>query len=294
MLEETTNIGNILTFDIEEWYHANYERIDFRIYETIPSRLSINVDRLIEICDRHQIKTTCFIVGTVAKNNPQLVKKLYNAGHEIASHGYQHKLVYEMTPDEFYNDTKKSVDILEDIIGEKILGFRAPSWSVKKDTLLWFYQTLEILGLRYSSSIYPGQTFLYGIPDFPEYIHHPRLENKFSTILEVPVPVTQILGKKIGFSGGFYLRLFPSYAIIRWSKQKNKDGKPVFFYLHPREIDPIERRLPLPFLPRIIQYWGVNQCEKKLQRILDTFTPNFYPMKKLLQTDKNTMAGIKT
>ncbi|MEK7578822.1 MAG: polysaccharide deacetylase family protein [Patescibacteria group bacterium] len=289
MSEETTKPGNILTFDIEEWYHANYERIDFRIYETMPSRLGINVDKIIEICDRHQIKATCFIVGTVAENNPQLVKKLHNAGHEIASHGYQHKLIYEMTPDEFYNDAKKSVDILEDLIGEKVLGFRAPSWSVKKDTLLWFYQTLENLGLRYSSSVYPGQTFLYGIPDFPAYIHHPRLENKLSAILEVPVPVTKIMGKKIGFSGGFYLRFFPSYAVIRWTRQENKNRKSIFFYLHPREIDPTERRLPLPLLPRIIQYWGVNQCEKKLQRILGALPPSFYRMKELLQTDKNTI-----
>ena len=120
-----------ITFDIEEWCHANFNSLK-EIPKTTENDLDKEVDIMIDMCEEHNMKSTCFILGVVAEKYPQIVKKIYNAGHEVASHGYDHKLVYNMTPEEFNNDISKSCKLLEDITGEKIKGYRAPSWSVKK------------------------------------------------------------------------------------------------------------------------------------------------------------------
>lgn len=215
------------------------------------------------------------MLGTIAESNPRIVSKLHNADHEIASHGYGHRLVYNMTPVEFKEDLKRSCNILEDITGKKILGFRAPSWSVKKKTLEWFCPILEELGLKYSSSVYPEQTFLYGIPDFPQEIHYPVINGRKTNILEIPVPLVNILGKKLGFSGGFYLRIFPAWFIIRTIKKMNSKNKPVFIYLHSREIDQNQPNIKLPFTENLIHYWGIRSCESKLEKIIKSFVSTF-------------------
>jgi len=268
-------MNNFLTFDIEEWYHANFEGFDFSKYIGQKTNLEKNVDSLIELCSQYSVKSTCFVLGQVGENSPQIVKKLYNEGHEIASHGYGHQLVYNMNPDTFKSDLKKSCDILENITGDKIKGYRAPAWSVKKETLEWYYSVLEELGLEYSSSVYPAKTFLYGIPDFPEKIHYPLVKGKKVTILEIPGSVVNIMGKKVGFSGGFYLRIFPAWFINKNIKSKNLKGESVFVYLHPREIDKNGPRLILPFKERLIHYWGITGTKKKLNKIIHNFSQSF-------------------
>ncbi len=200
-------------------------------------------------------------------------------GHEIASHGYGHKLVYSMARDEFKNDVSKSCHILEDITGEKVYGFRAPSWSVKKETLSWFYDVLEEVGLKYSSSVYPAYTFLYGISGFPKNAHYPVINGKKVGILEIPVPVLNLFGKNIGFSGGFFLRFFPVWFIKDAIFKRNKERKSVFLYLHPREIDVNQSRLNLSFREKLIHYWGINGCEKKFESLVNYFAFSFIPIK---------------
>jgi polysaccharide deacetylase family protein (PEP-CTERM system associated) len=273
------NIFNFLTFDIEEWYHANYDGIDFSSYTDQQTSLEANVDRLIDLCAKFNIKSTCFVLGSVAEKKPQIVKKLYQSGHEISSHGYGHQLVYKMTKDEFKNDLKKSCDILENITGEKVSGFRAPSWSVKIENLEWYYDTIEELGLKYSSSVYPAYTFLYGIPGFPDEIHYPEVNGRKVEILEFPVPVVNILGNKLGFSGGFYLRFFPVWFIKKKFRNNNEAGNPVFLYLHPREIDVYQPRLKLPVLEYLIQYWGISKCSEKLLSVLMKHSNSIIRMK---------------
>jgi polysaccharide deacetylase family protein (PEP-CTERM system associated) len=257
-----------VTFDIEDWYHANYAGMPTPASGSLRSNFPQNVARLIDICARLRIHATCFVLGEMGEKFPRVIGDLHAAGHEIASHGYAHKLVYSMTPGEFTEDVARSCRILEDITGNKVLGFRAPSWSVRQENLGWYYEALEALGLVYSSSIYPGHTFLYGIEGFPERAHYPVIAGRPTTILEIPVPVTRLLHKKVGYSGGFYLRFFPAFFIGRQLDRALAAGTTPFVYLHPREIDIDQPRLKLSFLNRAIHYWGIRGCERKLEQVL--------------------------
>ena len=266
---------NFLTFDIEEWYHANYEGLDYSKYENETTNLDSAIDRILLLCEKHKIAATFFVLGTVAQKKPHIVRKLVQSGHEVASHGFSHELVYNMTPKTFRNDLSKSINILQDITGQSVIGYRAPSWSIKKGNLPWFYSILEQSGLRYSSSIYPAQTFLYGIPNFIPYPHFPTIEDRRVHIIEFPVPVFRIVGKALGFSGGFYFRILPTPVIRLLFYLSNKRNRPLFIYLHPREIFPDTSRLPLSLIPRFIQYYGIGQTKKKLIRLLSAQNQHF-------------------
>ena len=267
-------INNFLTFDIEEWFHANYDGVDTSGYDIKSTNLENNVDRLIEICDRYDVKSTCFILGDVARHKPHIVKKLFDAGHEIASHGSSHKLIYPMTPDEFRTDIQASSDILEQIIGEKVVGFRAPSWSVKRDTLLWFYEVLAEEGFLYSSSVYPAKNTLFGIENFEDTPHYPTS----AKILEIPQSVMNLFGNRVGYAGGGYLRFFPTWLIQRVIRSKNNEGKSIFIYLHPREIDIDQPRLKLGWMDGYFHYQGITGCEEKLSSLLEEFSSSFVRM----------------
>lgn len=254
---------NFLTFDIEEWFHANYSSVQSPapVEET---NLESLVDRLIALCAERSVRTTCFVVASVAQAKPAIVRKLHSSGHEIASHGCGHQLVYSMGRERFAGDLRKSIEILQGITGDRVLGFRAPSFSVTREILPWFYDTLEDAGLRYSSSVFPGRTFLYGVPGFPDRVHRPILEGRQRRIVEFPIPAVRCAGREIGL----YVRLFPAWAIVRRIAKDNSAGKPVILYVHPREIDPDQPRLTLPFLHSLIHYWGVRSCEAKLRSII--------------------------
>jgi polysaccharide deacetylase family protein (PEP-CTERM system associated) len=217
----------------------------------------------------------------VAKQTPSVVKKLHAAGHEIASHGYAHDRVYPMTPEQFRADLKLSCDILEDLTGEKVLGFRAPSFSIRRETLSWYYPLLESLGLRYSSSVFPGQTFLYGIPDFPDRVHYPVVNGVTQRILEFPVPRIKVMGKDIGL----YIRLFPAWMIRRKIVAANKAGRAIVLYVHPREIDVDQPRLPLHSFEKLIHYWGLRSCEDKLRALMRGLPGRFCTFREVLPTN---------
>ena len=149
----TPAVPNFLTFDIEEWYMGNYAGLDTSAFAGSPSRLEWEVDRLIGICSQRGIRATCFVVGRLAEEKPALVRRLHDAGHEIASHSYRHDLVHPMSPSSFREDLRRSIDVLQGITGNPILGFRAPSWSVRTPTLPWFYSALAEESIRYSSAV---------------------------------------------------------------------------------------------------------------------------------------------
>ena len=257
---------------------GNYKGLDTSPYVGAASRIEQEIDRLIEICAKHKIRATCFVVGTLAKERPDIVRKLAEAGHEIASHSYHHRLVYEMSPVEFREDLRRSIGGLEDITGRSVAGFRAPSWSVRSPMLPWYYATLEEWGIRYSSSVYPGHTYLYGIAGFPQQIHRPLIDGVQTGVTEIPQRLTRIFGKDIGFSGGFYFRLFPLHFILHNIRRLNREGAPLFIYLHPREIDPRAPRLPLRGLDRMIHYWAVGSCEQKFIRLLQSLSSRYVTM----------------
>jgi polysaccharide deacetylase family protein (PEP-CTERM system associated) len=269
---------NSISFDIEEWYHANYDDVAIYNFQNKTTNLEGNVDRLIDVCEKYKVKSTCFVLGTVARDKPEIVRKLHDAGHEIASHGFFHKLVYSMTEKEFLDDLKQSKDVLEDITGVQVKGFRAPSWSIREDILDWYYSVLEQAGFVYSSSVYPAYTYLYGIPGFPQKAHYPEVNGNMVNILEIPVPVFGAFNKYVGYSGGFYLRFFPAWFIKYLLSRANSKGQSTFIYLHPREIDINQPHLSLNMLESFIHYFGINGCEKKLDNILSSISESCIPI----------------
>ena len=269
---------NSISFDIEEWYHANYDDVLIDSFQNKATNLEDNVDRLVDVCEKYRVKSTCFVLGTVARDKPEIVRKLHNAGHEIASHGFSHKLVYSMTEKQFLNELKQSKDILEDITGESVKGFRAPSWSVREDILDWYYSALEQAGFVYSSSVYPAYTYLYGIPGFSQNAHYPEINGARVNVLEIPVPVFGAFKKYVGYSGGFYLRFFPAWFIKYLLNRANAKGQSTFIYLHPREIDINQPRLSLNKLESFIHYFGIKGCEQKLDNILSSISGSCIPI----------------
>ena len=277
-------VQNFLTFDIEEWYNANFSSLKLGNVNTQLSNLESNVDRLIDICAKKDVKSTCFILGKLAETKPHIVKKLYNAGHEIACHSYNHKLIYEMTSDEFYKDTKKACELLEGLIGEKVKGFRAPSWSVNEKILDWYYDVLSANGIAYSSSVYPASTYLYGLPNFPTHIHYPVVNGITKEVVEIPQTLINVLGKPVGFSGGFFLRVFPAWFINKNIFRLNKKGKNVFVYLHPHEIDTNIPKANLSLKESLIFYWNIKNTENKFCKIIDKQQKTFVDMKSFVET----------
>lgn len=262
---------NVFTIDTEDWYHANYEDGLFKNDNTVISTVEKNVDQYLSLFDQYNVKATFFVLGYVAEEHPDMIKKIYSQGHEIASHGYAHQLVYKQTPDEFREDIRKSKILLEDLIGSPVIGYRAPSWSIIEQSL-WALKILEEENYLYSSSIFPTQNFLYGIPYAPRFKHDCSIYGEGSVNITNLPPTTKKLGNfKMGipFSGGAYFRLFPAFLIQNWTKTINKkENEPVIFYLHPREIDPKQPRLKLNFKEAMIHYYGISTCEKKLIKIL--------------------------
>ena len=265
------NSVNVLTFDVEEWYHANYEGCGPAPHAGQPTNLDALTGRLLDLCARHGVKSTFFVLGSVAEASPSIVRAIHAAGHEVASHGYGHQSVRAMTPGEFRADLKRSCGILEGITGQKVVAYRAPSFSVTAETLGWFYQALEESGILCSSSVFPGRTFLYGIPGFPATIHYPVVNGREARVLEIPMPRVRLLGRDLGL----YVRLFPAWFLRSRIERDNRGGRPVTLYVHPREIDPDQPRLALGWPVSLIHYWGIAGCERKLDALLASLPGRF-------------------
>ena len=261
-----TQPPNFLTFDIEEWYRVNYQGADYSPMTCSPGWMESFTDKLLDICAAGGCVSTFFVLGSVAEQFPQVVRRIAGAGHEIASHGCDHKAVSTMTPAEFAEDLRRSCGILESLTGRAVRGFRAPSFSVNRDTLPWYYDALESAGLTYSSSVFPGRTFLYGIPDFPRRVHRPQINGHRSAITEFPVTRVDFAGRTIGL----YLRFFPLPFLRHRIRKENAAGNPAMLYMHPREIDPRQPRLALPWPQSFIHYFGLDGCEEKLRMLLRT------------------------
>lgn len=261
---------NILTIDLEEWFHANYHDDVFDSQKTYEVRIVQNTERLLGLFAEHQAKATFFVLGHVAEQHPQLIRDIAAAGHEIASHGYEHQLIYQQTPAVFKEDVSRAKQRVEDIIGKSVIGYRAPSWSITPKSL-WAWDILEDLGFVYDASVFPIETYLYGLPSAPRFPYHPEYNGKTLKLLEVPSSTVRMLNKNIPFAGGFYFRALPYPLISQGIKTVNKEGHPAIVYLHPREIDPRQPRLTLSLKESLIHYYGINGCEQKVIRLLKQF-----------------------
>lgn len=272
---------NVFTIDVEDWYHANFESVLASSRHNPISTVEANVERYLEIFSEHHVKATFFVLGCVAKQHPAIVNRIAEMGHEIASHGYAHELVYRQTPGEFKEDIYKSKRLLEDITGKPVIGYRAPSWSITEQSL-WALDILEEVGFRYNSAIFPTKNFLYGIPYAPRFVHSVLVYGKEGMEQMVVPPTTRrIAGINIPFSGGVYFRLFPAGMIKYFTNYINqKEREPVVFYLHPREIDPCQPRLHLKMKDYLIHYYGIRGCERKLKKVLNQYA--FVTMKDML------------
>lgn len=263
-------MDNLLTFDVEEWFHANYDGVDLSVHRGGGSRFRAQMEDVFQLCRDANCKATFFVLGCIAEDYPDIVRMMAAEGHEVASHGYGHELAYRQSAEAFRLDVKRSIDILESVTGKKVLGYRAPSWSIVESNVC-FLEILEDMELCYDASIFPVKTFLYGIPDAPTSIHRPVIKGRELSLTEVPTSIMRVFGRNVGFSGGFYFRLFPNMLVKHVIASLNRRGEPAVIYLHPRELDPEEQRLSLPFKENFIHYHNIGNTRAKLTKIISAF-----------------------
>jgi polysaccharide deacetylase family protein (PEP-CTERM system associated) len=258
---------SIFSVDVEDWFHILDVPSAPKLEEwnALPSCVERNFRKLLEIFREQGVRVTCFFLGYVAEKFPQLVREAHEAGHEIASHGYGHQLIYSMKSEEFLEDIKKSKGILEDTIGRPVLGYRAPGFSMTDETP-WFIDKLLEAGYGYDSSVFPAPRAHGGLSN-GQYRPHRTQEG----LLEFPITVTKVLGQTMCFFGGGYLRLFPYPVIRHMSRKVVAENRPVIFYIHPREIDPNHPRLSLSWSRRFKSYINVRSTEKKVRSVLEDF-----------------------
>lgn len=261
---------SIFSVDVEDWFHilgvpaapAPSE------WDGLPSRIEKNFMRLLDIFSEKEVRVTCFFLGWVAERYGSLVTEAANRGHEVASHGCAHRLVYDMTADEFRDDLVKSRKILEDVTGRPVLGYRSAGFSNTEATP-WFFEKLIEAGYMYDSSVFPGSHGHGGLkaPTYAPYVVNegPR------RLAEFPISVVDVLGRPMCFFGGGHLRFFPYCVIRRMALKVLREERPVVFYIHPREVDPHHPRLPMPLVRRFKSYVNMMSTESKIQRILDEF-----------------------
>jgi polysaccharide deacetylase family protein (PEP-CTERM system associated) len=264
--------ANALTVDVEDYFHVSAlaSSVPRDAWDARESRVVGNTRRLLDTFERHEVRGTFFVLGWVAERHPELVRDIAARGHEIACHGYSHRLVYEQTPSEFRGETERAKRLLEDLTGGAVLGYRAASYSIVRQSL-WALDVLAELGFTYDSSIFPVHHDRYGIPDAARTPHVMRTPGGAS-IVEWPLATARIFGLRIPVAGGGYFRLFP-YWFSRWGLASiNRDElQPFIFYLHPWEIDPGQPRISASLLSRFRHYTNLGKCERRLERLLGDF-----------------------
>ena len=265
-------ITNVLSVDVEEYYHAAIFREGTRALATGPlqSRVEQNVDRLLALLGEHYARATFFVLGEVAAEHPSVLRKIAAAGHEVASHGDRHEDVYRQSPDEFRADVRRAKARIEDVIGDRVIGYRAPNFSIGR-AQGWAFDILLEEGFRYDSSTYPILHDRYGqvsAPRFPYEIW----ANASASLMEFPIGTAQVLGMNVPIGGGGYFRLAP-LALFRLGIERvnAREQQPVMFYLHPWEMDPGQPRLPMAWRHQFRLYVGIDKYEAKLDRLLAGF-----------------------
>ena len=262
-------ICNALSVDVEDYFQVSAlaPHVPRADWERIPCRVERNVEAILSLLAESGAHATFFTLGWIAERYPRLVRKIVAQGHELASHGYGHLRIHEQTPAEFTQDIGRAKALLEDLSGTQVKGYRAPSFSIGKQTL-WAFERLAQAGYRYSSSVYPVLHDLYGMPDAPRFPYRPC-----SDLLEIPVTTAAVLNRNLPAGGGGYFRLLPyavSRALIR--RVNEVDRRPAIFYFHPWEIDPSQPRVPGTRLKtRFRHYINLRRTEPRLRRLLRDF-----------------------
>lgn len=277
MTNEST-INNIMSVDLEDYFCD----LPFSTWPKYESRLLQTTQTLLDLFEKHKVKATFFVLGYLAEKFPELIKNIYDKGHEIGSHSYSHPDLRTITKEQFEEDLVKSLKILEKITGEPTLGFRAPYFSVNRNNY-WVFDILRKY-VKYDSSIFPVKTQLYGVPEAPREIYHPS-QSDFTKIdqsqsfFELPPSTYHILKNfNLPIAGGFFFRFFPYFFLKRGFEKLKKQKRPIIFYIHPKDLD--------PDMPKIEEYnwhsyYGKKNIVKKFDRLLSDF--KFTTAKKVLE-----------
>jgi polysaccharide deacetylase family protein (PEP-CTERM system associated) len=284
---------NALSIDVEDYYQVSaFEAsVSFDDWSRYESRVERNTRGILDLLEEHRTKATFFVLGWVAKQHPKLIREICGQGHEVSSHGYAHQRIYNQTRPQFRDETRQSKRILEDIIGEPVLGYRAASYSITAKSL-WALNVLKEEGFVYDSSIYPVRHDLYGIPGFRRFSH--VLDGEFGTgMVEVPLSTVRLAGINFPMAGGGYLRLFP-YALTRWGIRRLNltEQQPAVVYLHPWELDLQQPRIAAPSLARFRHYQNLDKTKSRLVRLLKEFS--FHPIRDVLRNQGLIEAPVES
>ncbi|EKU84005.1 polysaccharide deacetylase family protein (PEP-CTERM system associated) [Massilia sp. UYP32] len=264
-------IRNAMTCDVEDYFQVSAfaPYIDRASWPIRECRVEANMERILALYERHGVRATFFTLGWIAERYPAMVRRIVAAGHELASHGYGHLRASDQSRAEFDNDIRSSKALLEDIGGQAVVGYRAPSFSIGHANL-WALDALHEAGYKYSSSIYPIAHDHYGMPDAPRFAFYP---NGPDGLLEVPITTVKMAGRNLPAGGGGYFRLLP-YALSRWMMEKvnREDGEPALFYFHPWEVDPGQPRPEgLGAKARFRHYVNIDRMERRLEQLARDF-----------------------
>jgi polysaccharide deacetylase family protein (PEP-CTERM system associated) len=279
----------IFSVDVEDWFHV----LDLPSaprpaqWDLLPSRVEQGFLRLLDLFSERDVQVTCFFLGWVARRFSHLVKEADKRGHEIASHGCLHRLVYEMTRSEFLADAIESRKVLEDIVGRRVVGYRSAGFSVVEETP-WFFDALIEAEYGYDSSVFPAKRGHGGLRTdqlAPFFVGSPS-----GALIEFPITVAKILSMPICFFGGGYLRLFPLSLIEAMTSRVLAERRPVVFYIHPREVDPSHPRLPMSLGRRFKSYVNLRTTEAKIRRLLRRFPMTTF--QNFIANDLNRVAGL--
>jgi polysaccharide deacetylase family protein (PEP-CTERM system associated) len=268
-MRSTPSITNALTIDVEDYFQVSafapyIERSDWDLREC---RVERNVERILALLQENNTQATFFTLGWIAQRYPALVRRIVDGGHELASHGYGHERVSDLSETAFFDDIHRAKALLEDIAGVRVQGYRAPSFSIGSGNL-WALDTLQRAGYRYSSSIYPIRHDHYGMPEAPRFAHQVR-----DGLIEVPPTTLRMFHRNLPSSGGGYFRLLP-YALSRWMLRQvhRQDGSPAVFYFHPWEMDVGQPRVQgIGFKTRFRHYVNIGRMEHRLGHLLRDF-----------------------
>lgn len=254
------------TVDLEDWYHGI--PISSQGKAAAERRLDVGTDRLLEMLDRHSAKATFFCLSPTAKEHPDVVRRVADAGHEVGSHGESHDLVYDMTPARFRNETCRSLRELEDCCGQPVCSYRAAYFSITRRSL-WALDILAEQGVTFDSSIFPVRNWRYGIPD---YSRRPlRVDTAHGPIIEFPMSTRRVLARNLPATGGAYFRIYPYWITRANVRALEREGMPVVFYLHPWELDPDHPRVAFHWKPRLTHYLNLRSTRPRLERLLSEF-----------------------
>ncbi len=264
------SIQHLFTVDVEDYFQVYaFDRVIPRSHwDRYASRVVRNTEVILELLDRHAATGTFFTLGWIAERHPELVRRIADAGHEIASHGWWHRKVTSLSRTEFREDAYASRAILEQVSGRPVLGYRAPSFSITPG-FEWAFDVLLETGYRYDSSLFPIRRMNYGYPKTPPLPH--LIHREEGDLIEFPLATTRLGHMHIPAAGGGYLRQFP-YAVIRRAFREHEAARiPAVFYIHPWEVDPDQPRLDVPWLTRVRHYRNLDKTAHRIERLLREF-----------------------